>query len=78
MAKAQSAVDDGCAKCGRSGVGLYWNPTAPPPGQARELLCFACLDAGASEVVSRYPGWREREAAQQKRAKQAKLNFGHS
>ena len=64
-------MDDKCAKCGRPGFPLYENPNRPG-----HFLCFSCLDAEAPQVVNRYPGWRQREAARQRRADQAKLNFG--
>jgi len=67
----ENFIDDKCAKCGRPGFPLYENPKRP--GQ---FLCFPCLDAEAPAVVNRYPGWRQREAAQERRAAQAKLNFG--
>jgi len=73
MANAQKPSDDACAKCGRPGFPLYENPKRP-----KQFLCFPCLDAEAPAVVNRYPGWRQREAAQQRRADQAKLNFGQT
>lgn len=68
---AKVLTDERCAKCG-AGFPLYENPK-----RHGEFLCFECLDRAAPEFVSRYPGWRERENARQRKAQQARENFSH-
>jgi hypothetical protein len=38
-----------------------------------KFVCFACLP---DEDIDRYPGWRQRMQVRQKRAAQARMNFG--
>jgi hypothetical protein len=63
-------TDDGCARCGKSGVALYEN--AAKPGQ---MLDFPCLLEANPRQVARYPGWREREQRHEQRAQVARNNF---